>query len=198
MSKDTDRNYAHFYADHTDVPAEVNLDIVPAVYPRRWLVRDILLRPERPEDYDDLGKLSGACGYFFSGGRIDAQGLTKEDAIDLNNESNRNAFVGVEITCGRKLAVTCKGGSSDNLWDDCLIRGRGKVVEFEFGDHSDQSKKKATGNVLRYVRHEDGKPVRIAWGCHANKPRIEGGNVKVVWWWVVALHIHTFIKSLFA
>lgn len=158
-----------------------------------------LSQMKRPEDYDDLLKVSGRWGTRIE--NFDAtsgSGNHREDGIDINNESRLVTFCNGHVQAGKKgVAITNKGGNSGTLFDDVVIVAPyGRFVDIEDGNHSDQSWKKTTGTFYRNVRRADGKPVRYAWG-RADRATFQDTNVKVVWWYTLALHVYVYVKQIF-
>lgn len=200
MKRDTDVNYLCFSENgHCSDPAIQASHVVPVDGPgvTRWHVDGLKIQPDNAEAYDDILKLSKASFFRFTNCLVMTNQQQKEDGIDLNRLSSHNIFEDCTIVAGKGVAVTCKGGSSFNTWRRCVIVGRGTVVDFEFANHSDQSKDPVIGNVLEDVVHVDERPVRVAWGYRGRRPIIMRGNVKIVWWWVCALHLYTFLKEKF-
>ncbi len=193
LTQDKDKNYLSFYEEGkcSDPDRSAPRSPVSSMYE----VAGGVFTPPLAEQFDDIVRLHKATMYHFKDCVIDGQSLNKEDGLDLNNRCMGNLFERCIIAAGQHVAITCKGGSSHNTWRNCVIRGRGKFVDIEFGNHSDQVREKSRDNRLIDVHHEDGKAVRVAWGYNAQRPKIHGGNVKIVWWWVVVLHAYTFLKS---
>jgi len=157
-------------------------------------VRDLVVDPDTTLPWADALKFSNVHDSTFDNIRVLHAG--SEDGVDMNNFTCRNVLKQFTVPCGRQ-ALTLKGGSCDNVLVDWLIVGRGKYVELEFGNWSDQSHGLSTGNVIRRVRCDDGKPVRYAgrFGC---LPKFEESQVKHVWWMSVGITVYYWTKYIFS
>ena len=155
-------------------------------------VESLVVDPTPGVEWSDALKFSNVTDSTFDNVRITRAG--KEDGIDMNNYSSRNILRRWIVPCG-KQALTLKGGSRDNLLIDWVIVGRGKHVELEFGNWSDQSEGLSTGNIVQRVRCDDGGPVRYAgrFGC---LPKFEESQVKHVWWMSVGITLYFWTKYL--
>ncbi len=154
---------------------------------------------KRPEDYDDLLKVSGRQGTaIYNFDATSGSGKHREDGIDINNECTSVRFVHGRVQAGQKgVAITNKGGNFATLFENIvIIAPYGKFVDIEDGNHSDQSWKKTTLTLYKNVRRADGKPVRYAYG-RADKASFVDTDVKVVWWYTAALHVYVYVKQLF-
>jgi hypothetical protein len=128
-----------------------------------------------PAEYDDLLKLSAACGMIFRQLVIISRGRNRENAIDLNNSACGNWFIGAIVEGGRQCAIYVKGGSSNNYFQDVLLRNSRGHSDVFLGDYSDQSFERVRGTVIGPgVRRADGKPLRIRCG-DADWPEVAEG-----------------------
>ena len=156
-------------------------------------VESLVVDPTPGVEWSDALKFSNVTDSTFDNVRITRAG--NEDGIDINNFSSGNRLKRFVVPCG-KQALTLKGGSCNNELDDWLIVGRGKHVELEFGNWSDQSLGTSNGNVIRNIRCDDGKPVRYAgrFGC---LPRFVDSKVRHAWWLSVGITLYYWIKYIF-
>lgn len=156
-------------------------------------VANLVIDPTPGVAWSDILKFSNVTGALFEDIRITRAGT--EDGVDINNFSSGNVLRRFTVPCG-KQALTLKGGSSDNLLEDWVIVGRGKHVELEFGNWSDQSLGLCTGNVIQRVQRQDGQPVRYAgrFGC---LPKFSDSKVRHIWWLSVGITVYYWTKSLF-
>jgi hypothetical protein len=136
-----------------------------------------------PQAFDDTLKFSNASevhaeNIFVRGGR--------ENAVDMNRGCHDIAIQTSTLVGGNQCAIVIKGGSHDIALGDVMIREAVGRYDIELGGWSDQSFEKTRRILLHDVRRDDGKPVRVAVG-HAEKPDIEGGNVKILFFESLAL-----------
>jgi hypothetical protein len=160
---DTDKNY-YSIADQTGVT-----------------LRDTTIDPRNdgidPSTIDDVLKLSHAVSILVEGVVVDAGGLQKENAVDMNRVCSDVVLRKCKLISGKQNAVTIKGGCYDITLDDVeIVPGTGNC-DIELGNWSDQSQEFVRNIILRNVRRTDGKPARLRVG-HAKNITIIGGNVK--------------------
>jgi hypothetical protein len=160
---DTDKNY-YSIADRTDVT-----------------IRGVVLDPRNdgidPSTIDDVLKLSHATSVLVEEVVVDAGGLQKENAIDMNRVCSDVVVRKCKLVSGKQNAVTIKGGCYDITLDGVdIVPGTGHC-DIELGNWSDQSQDYVRDITLRDVKRTDGKPVRLRVG-HAKNITIIGGNVK--------------------
>jgi hypothetical protein len=118
-----------------------------------------------PAEYDDLLKLSAACGMVFRQLVIVSGGRNRENAIDLNNGAAGNWFIGAIVESGRQCPIYVKGGSCNNYFEDLLLRNSHGHSDVFLGDYSDQSFERVRGTVIGPgCRRDDGRPIRIRCG----------------------------------
>jgi hypothetical protein len=163
------------------------------------VVGPLVLAPEEGgAGYDDVWKVSNCVGCQFSGIEVKA-GKQRENAQDLNRYSSANRFTGLVLDAGGQGAILAKGGSSDNTWDDVLIRKAGGNSDVMIGGYSQQSRATSKNNRFNNIRREDGKPVRYAYTfLRAHRPRFTNSKVEFQFWWSLVRTIDQEIKYLFA
>lgn len=150
-----------------------------------------------PAGFDDLLKVSDKRNVVVREFIAESDGTHFEDGIDVNHECENIQFIDGRAGSGTKgVAVTIKGGSCNVSLERVVVTKPGRHCDIEIGNHSDQSWKSCDGTALRDVVRADGQPVRVAWG-RGRKPRIEGGNVRIVWWWTAVLHLYVYGKHFF-
>lgn len=181
MSQDTDNNYFNLPESDRDYDA---LDCDP---------RNQGLSPA---EYDDLLKISGKRNVTVRYFKAESDGTHKEDGVDLNRECSDIVLMDGRVGAGGGVAVTIKGGSCKTQLVRMLVTRPGRHCDVEIGNHSDQSWKSCDGTVLEDCLRTDGKPVRVAWG-RGSRPKIIGGNVRIVWWWTAVLHLYVYAKHYF-
>ena len=159
----------------------------------------LTLKPDNGgANYDDIFKVSHCTDCTFEDIIVSA-GLQRENALDLNRESNGNYFRRLTLTPGGQGAILIKGGSSVNTFDDVLIVRPSGHTDIMIGGYSGQSKSKSIGNRFHQVRRSDGEPVRVAWTfTRASKPIITGSKVKYQYGWSLIRTIAMELKYLFA
>lgn len=131
-----------------------------------------------PTDTHDTIKITDCDNGEFHAERV-VGGI--EDCADLNNRC-RKIIVGTHETIWEprgKYVFTCKGGCEDIEFRG-IIRGRGKEVDIDLGNLSEQSSER-TRNIFLNVRSEDGSP--ITWRrINSNTPTFRAGQkFKKVW-----------------
>lgn len=150
-----------------------------------------------PTRYDDLLKISAKRNVTVRYFKAEGDGSHYEDGIDLNRECRNVILMDGRVGAGQKgVAVTIKGGSSDIKLVRQLVTRPGRHCDIEIGNHSDQSWKSCDGIELEDCLRSDGQPVRVAWG-RGSRPKIIGGNVRIVWWWTAVLHLYVYAKHWF-
>lgn len=160
---DTDKNY-YSIADRTGVTL-------------RGMTLDPRLDGIDPSTIDDVLKLSCATSILVESVLVDAGGLQKENAIDMNRVCSGVVIRKCKLVSGKQNAVTIKGGCFDITLDEVeIVPGTGHC-DIELGNWSDQSQDYVRDITLRNVNRTDGKPVRLRVG-HAKDITIIGGNVK--------------------
>ena len=143
----------------------------------------VLEPPDGGVGYDDIWKLSKSTECLFAGVQVKA-GKQRENALDLNNGSSANIFIGSRLDAGEQGAVLIKGGSSNNYFNDTLITKVGGHSDIMIGGYSAQSRTASVGNTFDNVRRADGKPVRVAWTfTRETKPVITNSNVRYQYGW---------------
>lgn len=150
-----------------------------------------------PAGFDDLCKVSQKHDVTVRDFVAESGKKHIEDGIDVNNNCERILFKDGRVGAGRKgVAVTIKGGSSSISLEGVVVTDPGRHCDIEIGNHSDQSWKPCERIFIADCRRADGQPVRVAWG-RGSRPIIRGGNVRIVWWWTVALHLYVYAKHYF-
>jgi hypothetical protein len=96
-----------------------------------------------------------------------------EDIIDVNNKACDVTVVAKELWSGGKYVATIKGGSTATYLEGTIYKG-GSEVDIDYGNHSDQSSAKTTGNILN-VKHKSGAPVTVR-VLNADKPLFTPGS----------------------
>lgn len=144
-------------------------------------LKDITVDPRStgvdPATIDDVLKLSHAQNILIERLIVDAGGLQKENAIDMNRMCSQVSIIDAKLVSGLQNAITIKGGCYDILIENVIIiPGKGSC-DIELGNWSDQSQDYVTNVTLKNVTRNDGQPVRLRVG-HAKEPTIIGGNVK--------------------
>ena len=145
-----------------------------------------------PSEYDDVLKLSAATncsvlGCHVRGGR--------ENAIDMNRGCKNILVQDAVLVGGDHCSLVIKGGCEDITIESVLISPGGGSYDIELGGWSDQSRKKTRRVVLRHVMRTDGQSVRVVVG-NAEKPIVEGGNVRIMGLWSLGLKLYVFFKGL--
>lgn len=143
-----------------------------------------LTPPNAGAGYDDIFKVSHCVNCQWDDIEVKA-GKQRENALDLNRNSCGNLFRRLVLDAGEQGAILVKGGSSNNTWDNVLIREVGSGhSDIMIGGYSGQSKAKSHNNRFHNIRRADGQPIRVAW-CftRASKPVITGSNVKYQYGW---------------
>ncbi len=142
-----------------------------------------LVPPDGGAGFDDVFKVSHCTGCEWDRVEVKA-GFQKENAQDLNRESCGNSFKRLTLDAGEQGAILCKGGSSNNTWDDVLIKKASGHTDVMIGGYSGQSKKTSENNRFHRIRREDGEPVRYAYTfLRAHRPRFTDSQVKFQFWW---------------
>lgn len=141
--------------------------------------------------WQDTAKFYRRRGCLFDLFKIETGGT--EDGVDISSENHTNVFRRFWVQCGDERALTLKGGSCDNLLEDWLISGHGKIVEEEFGCWSSSSTRPSTGNTCTNHQRTDGQPVRYAYVL-GSRPTYLYGNVRHVGWWSACLTLHWWAK----
>lgn len=136
--------------------------------------------------YDDLFKLSHVTGAQVTGLTVRGQGKQLENAIDMNRVCTDIVIENARLEAGLENAITIKGGCKNVTLRNITIERAGGHCDIELGNWSDQSPDPVTGVHLINVARADGQPVRVRVG-HADRPTIEGGNVKILFWASLAL-----------
>jgi hypothetical protein len=156
-----------------------------------------VIEPKNSEDYDDILKASGKDPVTVNYANINLLGgRNREDGIDINKCDNVT-LNGINVRAGHKYAVTIKGGCSNVLLKDILVyQGLSyEGVDIDIGNWSDQSMKQCNRIVLANLRRTDGEPVRVRVG-HSERPIIEGGNVRILFWKSLTLKAYLLLKWL--
>jgi len=119
---------------------------------------------------------------------------SQEDAIDIMRYSQLIHLKNCRLYGAGKYVVTIKGGCDLVALENVIIEQHGKTVDIDLGNFTPITKARTTNVVLRNVTSSDGKPVRVR-VLNADKPTVEGGNVKVIVYpkWVVKL-VFMFLK----
>lgn len=119
-----------------------------------------------------------------------------EDVIDMNRYCGGIEIRNCRLFSKGEYCATIKGGSKNIVLRDVVIDNHGKTYDIDLGNWSDQSKEKTTDVELINVTSLDGSPVTVR-VLNADKPRVEGGNVKLTVYpkWIVALFF--FFRGLF-
>jgi hypothetical protein len=137
----------------------------------------VLAPPNQGAGFADILKLSRVTKSRFTSVFVIA-GAQTENALDLNNGSSGNVFVGLKLDAGQECAVIIKGGSSGNTFSDVLITRAGGHSDLYLGDYSDQSKAKSVSNHFDHVRRLDDQAVRVSWTFfRAEKPTFTNSQV---------------------
>lgn len=156
----------------------------------------VLTPPDGGSAYDDIFKVSHCVGCAFNGVEVNA-GKQRENAQDLNRESCDNTFRSLVLDAGGQGAILAKGGSSDNTWDDVLIRQATGHSDVMIGGYSGQSRATSRNNRFNNIRREDGKPVRYAYTfIRAHRPRFTNSNVEFQFCWSLVRTIYTELRYL--
>lgn len=177
---DTDRNYLSI-ADRDGVTLEY-----------------MTITPEHEgEDvyaYDDILKLSKATN--FVGRKLKIIGGS-ENAIDMNRYCADVLIDDVHLIGGMQCGMVIKGGCRNiTLRDVIFYDPEATGYDLEIGGWSDQSQAPTTDVTLDHVIRADGhSPVRVVVG-NATKPRIIGGNVKILFWRSLALKAFILVRRL--
>ncbi len=166
-------------------------------YPESGDVSDQKLFPSGPDwpagSWSDTVHFSRCAAQKFVRFEI---GGGKEDCIDLNNNCNANLFSDFKLwAVTSSQAITLKGGSCDNEFEDLVIVYHGKNVDIEIGNWSDQGYGDNTRNVFYRVKSEDGKPVTYCYRL-GSKPRFIDSNVKHLWWRSIGITIYWYAKLI--
>jgi hypothetical protein len=146
-----------------------------------------------PSEFDDVLKFSKARNCFVLGCHVRGG---RENAIDMNRECKNIVVQDSVLLGGDHCALVIKGGCEDILIDSVLISPGGSEYDIELGGWSDQSRQKTRRVVLRHVLRTDGKPVRVVVG-NAEKPIVEGGDVRIMPFRSIGLKLYVFVKGLF-
>lgn len=148
-----------------------------------------------PSLFDDILKISHSNNVTISSVIVDAGGMQRENAIDMNRECRTVLVQNCKLVSGMQNAITIKGGCEQIIIENVeMVPGRGHA-DIELGNWSDQSQKRTTKVTLINVRRTDGKPVRLTVG-NADYPAIHGSNIEYQWArsWLVKAYV--FIRGL--
>ena len=170
------------YADETDLVL-TDLTVDPA------------LDGLDPASFDDLVKLSHVQRARVTGLIVRGAGRNRENGIDLNRECEDIVIDGAQIEAGRQNAITIKGGCRRITLRNIVITRAGGNCDIELGNWSDQSAEPVREVVFENVRRFDGLPVRLRVG-HADRPKIEGGKIKLQFWASLALKAYVQFRLL--
>lgn len=176
---DTDRNYLSI-ADRDSVTLE-----------------DATISPEHEgEDvyaYDDILKLSKATN--FIGRKLTIIGGS-ENAIDMNRYCTDVLVEDCKLMGGMQCGVVIKGGCRNVALRDVVFHDPDDAgYDIEIGGWSDQSDAPTTDITLDHCTRKDGRPIRVVLG-NATRPRIIGGNVKILFWRSLALKAFILARRL--
>lgn len=130
--------------------------------------------PTTNPDWSDSLKITSQCTDFTFLGKAIYGG--QEDCVDMNNRCN-NVRVVAEFHPQGKYVATIKGGCT-NIFLEGTIYGKGKEVDVDIGNWSDQSTNPTTGVVLD-VKKADGSPVYVR-VLNGAAPTLKGGNYKFI------------------
>ncbi len=149
-----------------------------------------------PSNIDDVLKLSHAQNVLIELVTVNAGGLQKENAVDMNRVCVNVTMKDCILYSGKQNAITIKGGCRDiTIQDVQIVPGSGHC-DIELGNWSDQSQDYVLNVRLINVTRTDGAPVRLRIG-HAKNVTIEGGNVKEDKFGSLMVKLYTFFKRLF-
>ena len=149
-----------------------------------------------PSTIDDVLKLSHAQNILVEAVTVNAGGIQRENAIDMNRICVDVIVRYCILYSGKQNALTIKGGCRDITIENVqIVPGTGQC-DVELGGWSDQSRDYVLNVKLINVTRTDGKPVRLRIG-HAKNVTIEGGNVKENKFESSMLKLFVFLKGLF-
>lgn len=116
-----------------------------------------------------------------------------EDAVDVNNGCNDNAFDFFVASAGDTRVLTLKGGSSRNVFRYWLVKRHAPVVDIEVGDWSSYNVSRSRDNIFERWVSSQGKPFTYAYrlGC---KPKFVDMRVKHLWWRSIGLTVYWWAK----
>ncbi len=154
-------------------------------------VRDEIISPENPTQYNDILKLSNAknvdvINSYIVGG--------SEDCIDMNRNCENVFISSAELCPNGKFGITIKGGSRGIIIQNVEFLRHGTETDIDIGNWSDQSNEPVRRVTLANLKSMDGKPVRVRvlWG---ERPNIIGGNVKLTVYPKILVQIYRFLRK---
>lgn len=148
-----------------------------------------------PSTIDDVLKLSHAQNILVETVTVNAGGLQKENAVDMNRVCTDVVMKNCILYSGKQNAITIKGGCRDiTIQDVEIVPGSGHC-DIELGNWSDQSQDYVLNVKLINVTRTDGNPVRLRIG-HAKNVTVEGGNVKEDKLGGLLVKLYFFFKNL--
>lgn len=149
-----------------------------------------------PSKIDDVLKLSHAQNILVDTVTVNAGGLQRENAIDMNRVCVNVMVKDCILYSGKQNAITIKGGCRDvTIQNVQIVPGEGHC-DIELGNWSDQSQDYVLNVNLINVTRTDGAPVRLRIG-HAKNVIVEGGNVKENKLGSLMVKLYFFFKGLF-
>jgi hypothetical protein len=155
-------------------------------------VRDVVLRPENPADWNDTMKVWKCWGTYFE--RFEVLGST-EDCVDVGQASSFCTFDKFVVEPTGKYGFTIKGGSDHNNFFNITFRGHGRDVDIEIGNWHSFNFDRSKHNFFNRVKAVDGRPVTYCYrlGC---KPTFFASDVKHLWWRSIGLTVYWWAKYI--
>jgi hypothetical protein len=153
-----------------------------------------------PSTISDVLKFSHATNCSALHCTVDAGGLQKENAIDMNRLCNNILIQDCVLVEGKQNAITIKGGCTNIHILDTVIEmvpSSAGHCDIELGNYSEQSDLPVTGVTLEHVTRSDGGTVRVR-VINADYPVVSGGNYyvyKPIWARWPIWSIYSFLRK---
>lgn len=155
-------------------------------------VTDLDLRPDHPDDYADVLKLSAITDSIFERVTVRARDAS-ENACDINRLCRGVVIDDFRFEGGRQCSIVVKGGSDVMLRDGVIVPHPDAAYDIELGGWSDQSMARSR-LVLQYVRRADGLPLRVVCGWWSRPQIVSNWNVEILWRRSVGYHAYNLGK----
>lgn len=164
-----------------------------------FVLQDQVINPDStgtdPRTIDDVLKFSNARNGRVSNVIVNAHGLQKENAIDMNRGCVNVLFNTIRLVSGCQNAITIKGGCRNIDFTNVEITPGQGHCDIELGSWSDQSQEKVEAISFNHISKSDGSPIRLRVG-HAAYPSILNSKVEYLWFQSLLLKAYVFLKGL--
>ena len=199
----SDENY---YSIHGDPDGTLWLTIYGAdpiklrdgplpVYEIPEIIIDLRAEGVNYGEFSDVFKLSHAVNLHIGRLVVRTGGCQHENAADFNFECSNVTIDTVELEEGAQNAWTCKGGCSAIKIGTLLIHpSTAAHCNAEFGNWSDQSKKKTHDVKIDTVSRSDAKQVEIRVD-YASRPAVRYAIDGIHWQVLAGLIIDLWVRA---